>query len=88
MNIKILGTGCAKCHALEKMVKEVVDEFQVSATVEEIKDMKKILEYPILMTPGLVIDEQVVSSGKALAKKEVTQLIMNALEKEEQGKGS
>ena len=83
MNIKILGTGCAKCHALEKTVKEVVGELQVSATVEEIKDMKKILEYPILMTPGLVIDEQVVSSGKALAKKEVTQLIMNALNKKE-----
>ncbi len=79
MNIKILGTGCAKCHSLEKTVKEVVNELQLDAEVEEVKDMKKILEYSILMTPGLVIDEKVVSSGKVPTKAEVAQLINNAL---------
>jgi small redox-active disulfide protein 2 len=77
MNIKILGTGCAKCQTLEKTVKEVVAELKIDATVEEVKDMKKILEYPILMTPGLVINEKVVSSGKVLSKAEVTKAIMN-----------
>jgi small redox-active disulfide protein 2 len=75
MNIKILGTGCAKCHALEKSVREAVSEMKIDASVEEVKDMKKILEYPILTTPGLVIDEKVVSSGKVLKKEEVVKLI-------------
>jgi len=85
MNIKILGTGCAKCHSLVKTVKEVVNELQFDAKIEEVKDMKKILEYSILMTPGLVIDEKVVSSGKVPTKAEVTQLINNALAQENKG---
>jgi len=88
MNIKVLGPGCARCHALEKTVKEAVNELQVDATVEEVKDLKKILEYPILTTPGLVINEQVVSTGKVPTKGEVTQLIINALDKEEREEGS
>ena len=84
MNIKILGTGCTKCHALQKTVQEVVNELQINAAVEEVKDMKKILEYPILTTPGLVINEQVASFGKVPSKAEVTQLIINALAQEEQ----
>ncbi len=88
MNIKILGPGCARCHALEKTVQEVVNELQIDATVEEVKDMKKILEYPVLTTPGLVIDEQVVSAGRVPKKEEVTRLIVNALDKEGQRKGA
>ena len=82
MNIKILGTGCAKCQTLGRTVKEVVSELQIDATVEEVKDMKRILEYPILITPGLIINEHVVSSGKVPTKGEITQLIVNALDKE------
>jgi len=78
MNIKILGPGCAKCQLLEKTVKEVVSEMKIDATVEDVKDMKKIMEYPILMTPGLVINEKVVSSGKVLNKAEVAKAIMSA----------
>ena len=85
MNIKILGTGCAKCHSLEKMVKEVVSELQVDAKIEEVKDMKQILDYRILMTPGLVIDEKVVSSGKVPDKAEVERIIVNALAQENKG---
>jgi len=85
MNIKILGTGCAKCHSLEKTVKEVVNELQVDAKIEEVKDMKKILEYSILMTPGLVINEKVVLSGKVPNKAEVERIITNALAQENKG---
>ena len=81
MNIKILGPGCSRCHALEKTVQEVVNELQIDATVEYVKDMKKILEYPVLTTPGLVINEQVVSAGRVPDKAEVTGLIANALDK-------
>ena len=82
MNIKVLGPGCARCQAMEKTVREVVNELQLDATVEEVKDMKKILEYPILTTPGLVINEEVVSSGKALDKAEVVKFVMNAMDKQ------
>ena len=88
MNIKILGTGCARCHALEKTVKEVVNELQINAAVEEVKDMKKILEYPILTTPGLVIDEQLVCHGQVPKKEEIVRLIINALAKEDAEKAS
>ncbi len=82
MNIKILGPGCAKCQQLEKTVKDVVKELGIDATVEEVKDFKEFMKYNVLMTPGLVINGQAVSSGKVLSKAEVTQLIINALDKE------
>jgi small redox-active disulfide protein 2 len=88
MNIKILGPGCARCHQLEKTASEVVKELGIDASVEEVKDMSKIIAYNILTTPGLVINEQVVSSGKLPTKAEITQLIINALAKEGQKKGS
>ena len=88
MNIKILGPGCARCQQLEKTVKEAVKELAIDATVEEVKDIKKFIDYNVMMTLGLVINEQVVSSGKVPTKAEVTQLIINAMAKEEQKKGS
>jgi len=82
MNIKILGPGCPKCHKLEKTVREVISELQVNATIEEVKDITKILKYPILITPGLVIDEEVIISGQVPSKEKVIELIKNAVEKE------
>ena len=83
MKIKILGPGCARCHQVEKTTREVVKELGIDATVEEIKDVKKIMEYPILTTPGLVLNEELVCSGRVPSKAEVTQLITTALVKEE-----
>jgi len=83
VNIKTLGPGCANCQKLEKMVREVVKELAIDASIEEVKDIKKIMSYPILATPGLVINEELVCSGRVPNKAEVTQLIINALEKEE-----
>jgi len=80
MEIKVLGPGCAKCHSLEKTVKEVVAALKLDIKVEEIKDMKEIMKYPILMTPGLVINGKVVMSGKVPSKAEVEKLIINALD--------
>jgi small redox-active disulfide protein 2 len=82
MKIKILGPGCARCQQLEKTAKEVVRELGIDATVEEVKDIKKIMQYPILTTPGLVIDEKVVCSGRVPTKAEVTSFITTALAKE------
>ncbi len=86
MKIKILGPGCARCQQLEKTASEVVKELGLDATVEEVKDIKKIMEYAILTTPGLVIDENLVCSGRVPNKAEVTSFITSALAKEEKSK--
>ncbi len=83
MKIKVLGPGCPRCHQVEATTKEVLKELGVNASIELVKDMKKIMEYPILMTPGLVINEKLVCSGKIPSKAEVTQLVTTALATEE-----
>ena len=81
MKIKVLGPGCARCHQLEETAKEVVKELGIDAEVEEIKDIKKIVEYPILTTPGLVIDEKLVCSGRVPSKAELVTFITTALDR-------
>jgi small redox-active disulfide protein 2 len=81
MNIKVLGTGCAKCQALEKTTKEAIKDLGVSAEIEHVTDIKKIMEYPILTTPALVIDGNLVVSGRVPSKAEVTTFITTALAK-------
>jgi len=82
MKIKVLGPGCARCQQLEKTVKDAVKELGIDAEIEDVKDIKKIMEYPILTTPGLVIDEKLVCSGRVPTKAEVTTFITTALAKE------
>ena len=86
MKIKILGPGCARCHQVEQTAKEVVKELSIDASIDEVKDIKKITEYPILSTPGLVINEELVCSGRVPTKAEVTRFVINALSKEENPK--
>jgi len=81
MKIKILGPGCARCDQLEKITKEVVKELGIDVSLEHVKDVKKIMEYPILHTPGLVLNEELVCSGRVPTKAEVTTYITTALSK-------
>ena len=82
MKIKVLGPGCARCQQLEKTVKDAVKELGIDTEIEDVKDIKKIMEYPILTTPGLVINEKLVVSGRVPSKAEVTTFITTALAKE------
>jgi len=71
MEIKILGTGCPKCKTLEKSVHQTVEELSIDATVTKVEDIMKIMEYGIMRTPGLVIDEKVVLSGRLPSSSEL-----------------
>ncbi len=75
MKIEILGTGCAKCKALEKNVIEAIAKSGKFAQVEKVEDINKIMEYGVMSTPGLVIDGKVVSTGKLLTVDEIVSLL-------------
>ena len=81
MHIKVLGPGCPRCRKVEETVSEVIKELGVEASVEKVKDMKAIMEYPIVTTPGLVINEELVCFGRIPSKAEITTWITAALAK-------
>jgi len=64
VNIKILGSGCANCKRLEQIARKVVDDNHIEAEFEKVTDYAEIMKYPILSTPGLVINEKLVSAGR------------------------
>ena len=71
MEIKILGPGCAKCHQVEKIVKEAVAETGTTADIEHVTDFKRIAEYGVFSTPSVVVDGEVKSVGKVPKKEEI-----------------
>ena len=83
MDVKILGSGCPNYKRLEKVTRATLSEMGVDATVSKVTAMSEILSYNILGTPGLVIDEKVVSSGRMPSKAEITGWVTSALAEEE-----
>jgi len=75
MKIKILGSGCRKCNKLENNVKKTLKNNDISAEIEHVTDITEIVDYGIMSTPALVIDEKVVSAGKILKEKEIIDLL-------------
>ncbi len=71
MVIKVLGTGCKKCHTLEDLVISVVKENNLDIEVEKVTDFTEIMKYGILATPGLVVNEKVVSFGVVPSKDKI-----------------
>jgi len=71
MDIKILGTGCAKCEQTEKLVKEVLVETGVTAQVEKVADIKSITKYGVMLTPAVVVDGEVKIVGKIPKKEDI-----------------
>jgi small redox-active disulfide protein 2 len=75
MVVKILGTGCPKCKKLEEFVRKAVAELGITVEVEKVTDLDKIMDYGVMMTPALVIDEKVVSSGRLLSVNDIKALL-------------
>ncbi len=80
LEVKILGTGCPNCKKLEAETKKAVDTLGIEAKVEKVTDYQSILEYDVISTPGLVINEKVVSSGRIPSQGEITSFLTSALE--------
>jgi small redox-active disulfide protein 2 len=77
LNIKILGSGCSNCKNLEKLCREVVTENNLDANIEKVTDIKEIVSYGILSTPGLVVNGKVLSSGKLPTKNTLQHWLMS-----------
>lgn len=77
MNIKVLGTGCARCKSLEKITRKAVEELNLDAHVEKVEDIQKIMEYAVMRTPALVINETVVLSGQVPKLSALKELLSN-----------
>lgn len=75
MDIKILGTGCPKCLNLEKAAREAAESFAFEITVGKVSDLDEIMDYGVMITPALVINDKVVSSGKALSVEQIKKYI-------------
>lgn len=78
MVIKVLGSGCSNCSKLMELAKQAVAEAGVEAEVIKVEDMKTIVQYGVMKTPALVVDEKVKIMGRVPAYKEVLQLVKEA----------
>ena len=82
LQIKVLGPGCENCKKLAYLTERAVNSLSIEAKIEKITDYAEIMKYPILSTPGLVINEKVVASGRIPAEAEITTFITTALMEE------
>jgi small redox-active disulfide protein 2 len=77
--IKVLGSGCPNCQKLAYLAERAVEHLSVEAKIEKVTDHLKISEYNVLSTPGLVINEKLVSSGRIPSEAEITTFLTTAL---------
>lgn len=80
LTIKVLGSGCANCKRLEQIARKVITDLSIEAEVIKVTDYNDITAYNILSTPGLVINEKVVSYGRIPTPAEVTTWVADALQ--------
>jgi len=79
MEIKVLGTGCAKCKSLEKLTREVVAENNIEADIQKVEDIYKIMQFGVMSTPALVVNQKVVLSGRIPSSAELKEIITKNL---------
>ncbi len=81
LTIKVLGSGCANCKRLEQIVRKVVGDMALDANIIKVTEYPEIMKYNVLSTPGLVVNEKLVSAGRIPAEAEITTWLANTLEK-------
>lgn len=79
LTIKILGSGCANCKKLEALARQAVEQLSIEAEVIKVTDYNDIMAYNILSTPGLVVNEKLVVSGRVPSEAEITTFLATAL---------
>ena len=79
LEIRVLGSGCANCQKLEKLVFNVCAANDINADIQKITDYKEFSQYNVLMTPGLVVNGKTVSQGKIPSESDVEQWLKEAL---------
>lgn len=80
LTIKVLGSGCANCKRVEQIVRKIITDMGIEAEVVKVTEYAEIMAYNVMSTPGLVINEKIVSTGRIPAPAEVTTWLTNALE--------
>ncbi len=79
LSIRVLGSGCANCHKVEELCQQAVGQLGVEARVELVTDMPTIMRYGVMQTPGIVINDKVVSTGRVPALSQIVTMITSAL---------
>lgn len=79
--IQVLGSGCAKCHALEEAVRDALEELGMDVPIDHVTDFTRIAAYGVMSTPALVVQGSVVSYGKVLSKEEAKALLQDLKER-------
>lgn len=77
ITIKVLGPGCVNCEKLESLTRSAVGNLGLDAQIKKVTDFTEIMQYNVLVTPGLVIDEQLVSAGRIPSEGEITTWLVN-----------
>ncbi|HOG10388.1 MAG TPA: thioredoxin family protein [Smithellaceae bacterium] len=81
MKIEILGVGCAKCHKLEEMVRDIASEEGIDADISKVEDFKKIITYGVMTTPALVVNGDVKVAGKIPSEDQIKSWLKNSKSK-------
>ena len=79
ITIKVLGSGCANCKRLEQIANKVIQNLAIEAEIVKVTDFQEIMDLGVLNTPGLVVNNTVVSSGRIPSESEITTWVTNAL---------
>jgi small redox-active disulfide protein 2 len=74
-SVKVLGSGCAKCNALEAATKAALTQLGMDTAIDHVTDFAQIAAYGVMSTPALVVDGKVVSYGKVLKTEEVVSIL-------------
>ena len=78
LTIKVLGPGCSNCKALEQVTRKAVAALGIEAEIIKVEDYAQIMQYPILSTPALFVNEKVVVSGRVPSVDQVTSWLADA----------